>query len=144
MPPPDAPLDEERFRRAFAAWNEGDFDRFLEEAHPDMEYSPGIVVSRAEGEPVVYRGRDEMRRFFDEWHSVWRSELTVLGNEEFGDRILVTGRMRMTGGQSGVSVEQRVAFIGEAEDGLLRRLWSYPSEEAARAALEGSDPAGGS
>ena len=44
----------------------------------------------------------------------------------------------MTGTQSGVSVEQRVAFIGEAEDGLLRRLWSYPSEEAARDALRGA------
>ena len=138
MPPPDAPLSEDRFRRAFAAWNEGDFDRFLEEAHPEVEYSPGIVVSRAEGEPVVYRGRDELRGFFDEWHSVWRSELTVLGSEEVGDQLLVTGRMRMTGTQSGVSVEQGVAFIAEAEDGLLRRLWSYPSEEAARDALRGA------
>ena len=137
MSPGDAPLSEDRFRRAFAAWNEGDFDRFLEEAHPDLEYWPGIVVGRAEGEPVVYRGRDEIRQFFDEWHSLWRSELTVLGTEEVGDQVLVTGRMRMTGAQSGVSVEQAVAFIGEAEDDLLRRLWSYPSEEAARDALRG-------
>ena len=137
MSPGDAPLSEDRFRRAFAAWNEGDFDRFLEEAHPDMEYWPGIVVARAEGEPVVYRGRDEIRQFFDEWHSLWQSELTVLGTEDVGDQILVTGRMRMTGAQSGVSVEQRVAFIGELEDDQLRRLWSYPSEEAARAALRG-------
>jgi len=127
---------EEAIRSSFEAWNEGDFERWLQQAHPDCEYGPGILIGRTEGEQVVYRGRDELREFFDEWQTTWRTKLTIHSIEVYGNRALVLGRMRMTGNHSGATVEQDAAFISEVEDDRLRRLWSYPSHEAAREAIE--------
>ena len=130
------PLDRDAVRRSFEAWNAGDFDGWLAETAPDPEYSPGIVIGRPEGERVVYRGRDELRRFFDEWHSTWKTELTILEIEDLGGRAFITGRMQMTGSQSGAAVEQEVAWIADLDDeGRLRRLRSYPTPESAREAL---------
>ena len=134
---PDRTLPEERIRRGFEAWNRGDFEGFLADAHPDIEYGPGIVVQRAEGEPVVYRGRDELRKFFDEWHSQWRMEISVSEVDEVGEWTLVLGRARLTGVQSGATFEQDVGWIGQGdEEGRLLRMYSYPSHAEARAAAE--------
>ena len=129
------PLDEE-MRRAFEAWNAGDFDSWLADAHPDFEYRPGIVVGPAEGEPIVYRGREELQRFFNEWHSAWGMKLTIEQIEQVGDWMLVLGRARFTGVQSGATAEQEVGWIAQAEDGRVRRIASYPTHEAARAAAQ--------
>jgi ketosteroid isomerase-like protein len=132
---PDRALVEERIRRGFESWNRGDFAAFLEDVHPDIEYAPGIVVSRAEGEPVIYRGRDELFRFFDEWHSQWRMEIAVGEIEEIGEWFVVLGRAKLTGVQSGAAFEQDVGWIGQADgEARLLRLYSYPSHEAAREA----------
>ena len=132
------PVDEAVIRRAFEAWNNEDFEGFLDAAHPDVEYAPGIVIGQAEGERVVY-GRDRLREFFDEWHTAWKTHLTLESIDPVGeDAILILGRMRMTGAQSGASVEQEVGWVGYGEDGQLRRLESFPTHEAARAAAERS------
>ena len=134
MPENDRALLEERIRRTFAAWNAGDFDGWLEDTHPDIEYGPGIVVGPASGERVVYRGPDELRGFFDEWHSEWRMEITVTELEEVGDWFVILGHARLTGVQSGAAFEQDVGWIAQLEDDLLRRLYSFPSHEEAREA----------
>lgn len=132
------PLDREAIRRSFEAWNAGDFDGWLADVAPEPEYSPGIVIGPAEGERVVYRGRDELRGFFDEWHSTWKTELTILEIEEVDGRALITGQMRMTGTQSGATVEQEVAWIADLDaEGRLQRLRSYPTPETARDVISG-------
>jgi hypothetical protein len=94
------------------------------------------VVGPAEGEPIAYHGRDELLQFFEEWHSQWRMEISISAIEDLGgQRALILGRARMTGVQSGASFEQEVAWIGHGEDGLMRRLYSYPSHRAAREAV---------
>lgn len=131
------PPNEELIRRAFEAWNAGDFEGWLDNTHPDAEYCPGIVVGPAGGERVVYRGREELRKFFDEWHSTWKTHLTIESVEQVGDRVLVLGLMRMTGVQSGATAEQEVGWLVEVEGDRFRRLQSYPTQEAARAAASG-------
>jgi ketosteroid isomerase-like protein len=133
QPPPD----EAAIRRQFDAWNRGDFEGWLgEEAHPDIEYEAGILVGRAEGKQAVFRGREELRQFFDEWHSQWRMEIKVGALERVGDWLLMAGSARLTGVQSGASIEQEIGVIAQYEDGLLRRLRSFPNPEMARAAAE--------
>ena len=133
------PLDEV-IHRSFEAWNTGDFEGWLEGAHPDVEYAPGIVIGQAEGERVVYSGREQLREFFDEWHSRWQTHLTLESIEAVGERVLILCRMRMTGAQSGASAEQEVGFVARVEDEQLRRMDSYPTHEAARAMAESSTP----
>ena len=134
QPRPDAAT----IRGQFQAWNSGDYEGWMGEAHPEIEYTPGIIVGPAGGERVVYRGHDELRRFFEEWHSQWRMEFTVGEIEPAGDWILILGRARLTGVQSGATVEQDVGLIAQYEDGLLRRFRSCPSHQAARDAVEAS------
>jgi len=138
MPDKDQPrLDEAVIRRAFEAWNSEDFEGFLDTAHPHVEYVPGIVVGQAEGERVVYSGREELRAFFDEWHSVWKTHLALESVEPVRENVvLILGSMRMTGSKSGASAEQEVGWVGYVEDEQLRRLESFPSHELARAAVE--------
>ncbi len=82
QPPPDLAT----IRRQFEAWNRGDFDGWLgDEAHPDIEYEAGILVGRAEGEQAVFRGRKELRQFFDEWHSQWKMDMTIDELEQVGE-----------------------------------------------------------
>ena len=107
------PVDEAVIRHAFEAWNNGDFEGFLDTAHPDVEYTPGIVVGQAEGERVVYRGRDELRAFFDEWHSVWKTHLTLESIEPVGENVvLILGRMRMTGARAARARSRKSAGSG--------------------------------
>ena len=137
QPPPD----KDAIKRQFEAWNQGDFDGWLgKEAHPDIEYEAGILVGRAEGVQAVFRGHEELRRFFDEWHTQWHMEFTVDEVELVGDCSLITGTARLTGVQSGVTVEQEVGLVGQYEDNLLRRIRSFPSQEQARAAAERGAP----
>lgn len=130
------PLDETPIRRAFDAWNARDFEGWLADVHPDGEYRPGIVVGRPEGERVVYRGREELRAFFDEWHSTWQTHVELDAIEQVGEVVLILATMRMTGSQSGASAEQEIGFVAMLEDDKLRSLESYPTQEAARAAAE--------
>src|SRR5687768_739234 len=133
QPPPE---EQEMIRRAFEAWNEGDFESWLADAHPDAEYRPGIVVGPAEGEPIVYRGREELLRFFTEWHSAWGMKISAEEFEQVGEWTLVLGRVQFRGVQSGATAEQETGWIMQAEDGRVRRIASYPTHEAARAAAE--------
>jgi ketosteroid isomerase-like protein len=94
------------------------------------------VVGPAEGEPVVYRGREELRGFFDEWHSQWKMEITVGEVEQVGDWALILGRARLTGVQSGAAFEQDVGWVAQRDDeGRLLRMQSLPSHAEARAAF---------
>ena len=101
QPPPDLAT----IRRQFDAWNRGDFDGWLgDEAHPDIEYEAGILVGRAEGEQAVFRGREELRQFFDEWHSQWKMDMTIDELEQVGELASADlGRARLTGVQSGAT-----------------------------------------
>jgi ketosteroid isomerase-like protein len=131
------PPDEATIRRQFDAWNRGDFDGWLgDEAHPDIEYEAGILVGRAEGRQAIFRGRDQLRQFFEEWHSQWKMEITVDKLEQVGAWLLMTGTAQLTGVQSGATVNQDIGLIAQYEDGKLRRLRSFPSPELARAAAE--------
>jgi ketosteroid isomerase-like protein len=124
----------EAFQRACDAWNAGDFEGWLADAHPQFEYEPGIVIGPAHGGTDVYRSRDRLRRMFDEWHSLWKMEFTANEIEEIGDWIVVLGQARMTGVQSGATVEQKIAWIMQFEGDLVRRMRSFPSHEEAGAA----------
>jgi ketosteroid isomerase-like protein len=140
MSQPEPPLHEKReaFERSIAAWNAGDFEGWLAYTHPQFEYEPGIVIGPAHGGSDVYRSRDRLRRMFDEFHSQWDMEFTFEGIEEIGDSTLFVGTARMTGTQSGATVEQKIAWVAQFEDGLCRRMQSYQSPEAARAAAADS------
>ena len=110
--------------RSFEGWNRGDPDAWLEGAHPEIEWY-SEVVRRVEGGEAVYRGTEEMRRYWDEWHSVWDMRVEVTETRDLGETVIAFAQLHSRGRVSGVDVDQPVAFVFEFEDGLARRTRVY-------------------
>jgi ketosteroid isomerase-like protein len=111
-------------KAGFDAWNRGDVDAWLGSGHPEIEWS-SEVARRLQGAETVYRGRQEMRRFWDEWHSVWNLTIEIAEYRDFGDTVVAIGQMRVHGRASEIDIEQPVAYVGEFEQGLVRKLRAY-------------------
>ena len=119
----------EAARRAVDGWNRGDIDAWLESAHPDVEWS-SAVARRVEGAQTVWRGREEIRRFWDEWHSLWDLSIEISDFRDLGDIVVALGGMQITGKGSGVDLAQPVGYVVEFDGDLIRKMSAYmdPSE----------------
>ena len=117
-------------RRSFEAWNRGDVDAWLEPSHPDVEWY-SEVARRLQGVDTVYRGRAQLRQFWDEWHSVWDLTIEISDYRDLGDTVVALGRMRVHGKASEIDIEQPVAYVAEFEGGLVRKLRAYHDQNQA-------------
>jgi ketosteroid isomerase-like protein len=106
--------------RSIAAWNRGDFDACVDFAHPDVEWTSG-VAEKLSGD-AIYRGVDGVRRYWDEWHELWRVRLDV---REIGDTVVVVACTEARGDLSGVILRQRIGYTYEFEDRMARRVRSF-------------------
>ena len=97
-------------RGSFDGWNRGDVDAWLRVAHPEVEWTSEIVT-RIEGAEAVYRGHAELRRYWDDWHSLWDVTIEVSEIRDLGDVVLVLGRIRTRGDASGIDLERTVAYV---------------------------------
>ena len=126
-------------RRSFEGWNHGDFDAWVEGAHPEVEWTSEIV-RRIEGADSVYRGTDEMRRYWDDWHSVWDVTIELSEVRDLGDTVLAIARIHTHGRGSGIDVDGPVSFVFEFEEGLVRKARAYlDPQQAIEAAGRGGD-----
>jgi ketosteroid isomerase-like protein len=116
------------------AWNSADVERWLEMAHPELEWFPAIQ-RQVEGGEVVYTGEPELRRFFDDWHALWGLGFEVTETRDLGDAVLALARITTTGPASHVEVERAIGYVFEFEDGLLRRARAYLSAAEALEAV---------
>jgi ketosteroid isomerase-like protein len=121
-------------RRSLDAWNRGDLNAWLETGHPEIEWTSGIATE-VEGTEAVYRGEEEMRGFWDEWHSLWDLTIEVSEIRDFGDTVLALGHIQTHGKTSGVDLERPVAYVYELEGGLVRKVRAYQDENQALEAV---------
>jgi ketosteroid isomerase-like protein len=117
-------------RRSFDGWNRGDFDAWLEAAHPDVEFYSEIL-KRIEGGETVLRGPAELRRFWNEWHSLWDLTIDLSEIRDLGDTVVALGRIRTRGKGSGVDLEGAVAYVFEFDRGLARNVRAYLDQSRA-------------
>ena len=90
--------------------------------HPDVEAHPSI-----EGAPALH-GRDAIR---DWMTKATAPELRPLDYHLCGEHVIVRGYIRY---HEGRMMTERLAFwLFELEDGMVRRMASYPTREAALA-----------
>jgi ketosteroid isomerase-like protein len=122
----------------FEAWNRSDFDGWANLAHPEVEFRPEMAA-QLEGIGGVYRGREGLRRFWDEFHDVWETvTVTVDEHEWVGERLLVVGCVNARGRHSGVPVNSPLAWLIEFDADLITRTWSFVDARAARDAAHRS------
>src|SRR5215213_3788021 len=111
----------EAVRRTIDAWNRCDVDVWMREYHPEIEYT-SAVLEHVEGAQSLYRGHAEMRRFWDDWHSVWNLNNDISDFRDLGETVVALGVYRTRGNASGVDLEGPVAYVCEFEAGLARRV----------------------
>jgi ketosteroid isomerase-like protein len=129
--------DEQVVRRAYALWNRSDYDSLLEllldNSAPEVEIHSRF--GSLGGEP--FRGHDGVRAWLTEVQEnferfePWLDEALPAGD----DRIVVLGGISFQARESGLDMDERMGWIHEFRDGLLRRMLFYGSQaEALRAA----------
>jgi uncharacterized protein len=120
--------DIEGMRRAYEGLSRGDVEGALELIDPEVE-----VRDRPEApDPQIYHGyegvRTAVQATFDTFDLVeFEPERFV----EVGDRIVVVIRMRGTGKESGVPVEDRIAHLWTMRDGKAWRMQVYSDPDEA-------------
>jgi ketosteroid isomerase-like protein len=118
----------ELVRSVLRAFEKLDTAAIEELCAPDAEYD----WSRRLLDPVVVRGFDGLRAFFDEVHGIF-DEIVFKEEEvlEFGDELLVVSTGRFRGRTSGVDVTARAANVWTIRDGKLARFRFYQTKEDA-------------
>lgn len=115
----------EAARRSLEGWNRGDFDAWVgQRHHPEVEFISALAT-HVEGGEAVWRGVAELRRFWDEWHSLWNLSVQVAEIRDLGDRVLAIGQFRVRAKASGVELESPVAYLFEFDGDLVRRVRAY-------------------
>jgi ketosteroid isomerase-like protein len=123
----------ELVRQGHARWRAGDYDALLDflisSSAPDIElYSRFGGFS---GEP--YRGHDGVRAWiadiqenFDRFDP-WLDEARAAGD----DRVVAFGGIRFRARESGVDMAERMGWVYEFRNGLVRRMMFYGSSSEA-------------
>jgi ketosteroid isomerase-like protein len=106
-------------RRLFEAWNRDDADALVSACHPDVTIT--TRTSRIQGEP--YRGHAGVRRWLAEAQESFEyMEPSYDELREVGERVLAFGRVRTKGKESGVKLDDRLAWVCGFRDGKLFRM----------------------
>ena len=124
--------DVEAAEASVRLWNKGDRAGFLAAFHPDGQWSSAIK-RQVEGGEGLYRGREEIGMFWDEWHSVWDPP-NIVFSEARSPRdgwVVAFGGFRATGAGSGVGVEREFGWVFQIENGLIREASTYLSRKEA-------------
>jgi ketosteroid isomerase-like protein len=115
-------------RRAFKEFERRDLSQLQELCQPDIE----MDWSRRLIDPVVTRGYDGLRAFFEEISAIFQEaffeEEEIL---ECGDKVLVVSTGHFRGKASGIDVTARAANVWTIRDGKLARFCFYQSKEDA-------------
>jgi uncharacterized protein (TIGR02246 family) len=127
----------ELLRHANDAWNRRDLDLWESLLSPDVVYRPipGFTETQER------RGRDEARRFAEEFFEAWAVDFVskldtvrVYGNAVVA-RVVFTGHGRT----SGVEISERMFEVYFFEDGLITRFEDFTDREEALKAAGASD-----
>ena len=114
-------------RQAFEWFIAHDMESFLSVLHPDAEAHPSIG-----GAPRL-KGREEIARWWDRFASLGGDiEVRPLDFEARGDCVIVRGYLRRRQGRT--LAESQVHWLYEFRDGLIVRMESHPTRQAALAA----------
>jgi ketosteroid isomerase-like protein len=114
------------------ALNRGDVDRMLVLMHPDFEWRP------LEASPVarVYRGREQVRRYVEDWLGTFESlRLDLEEPTEVGDHVVAIVRGHARGRASGVQLDSRFCQVWTVRRGIAVGMVEYATREQGLAVL---------
>ena len=117
---------------AIQFWNARERERFLALFQPQAVWSSAIK-RQVEGGEGLYRGREEIGRFWDEWHAIWEDlKMTVSEVSSPHDGcVFAWGALGGSGKASGAGTERPFGWVFQVEDGLIRDVRAYLSRDEA-------------
>lgn len=123
-------------RRSIEAFARGEFDAFIADHHPDVEWQ----TAADEPNPRTYRGADGLRRFADDISEAWADRfgdvMVFEGFIDLGDWVVVPWTARLRGRISGIPVDVRETYAVRVEDGRIVRVDEYRTKEEAIEAVQ--------
>lgn len=122
-------------RRAYSAWNGGDWATLLSLADPDIEWRPALGTS-LEG-ATIYYGPEGVRAYRDEVEGLLgtiSSEPTEILRAT-REHVIVRTHVRGRGAESGIEVDQHFVHAWTIRNGRIVAMRSFPSEREALAVL---------
>ena len=127
---PVSDADFEVVRRAWAACSSLDLDGMVAELHPDVVAIPfGAAL-----EGKAYRGPEQVVAWLRDEILVSWEYFQVLPErfERVGERLLVTGRWKARGSESGVELDIPASWVVEVRDGKVAYWQTYTDHGQAR------------
>ena len=119
----------ETLRRAWKAWEKGEWDALYALYHPDIVWDASALEGPITG---IYHGHDGVRQYFSEWlESFEAHEARAEKFIDAGDDVIVGIRLKGRGKASGVEVEMARCNIYRMRDGLAVRVELYENEAEA-------------
>jgi ketosteroid isomerase-like protein len=100
-------------------FNSQDLDKYLELIDPAVEWH----VAREDPDTTVHHGRDEVRAYLEGWISAFSDlqiHTKVLGED--GDDVRTEIRFTGHGSESGVPLDEWVAFTFSIQDGRVTKV----------------------
>jgi ketosteroid isomerase-like protein len=122
----------ELVRGIVEALNRGDLDEMLARMHPDFEWRP------LEASPVarVYRGREQVRRYVEDWLGTFESlRLELEDPAQVADRVVAVVRGHGRGRASGVQIETRFCQVWTLCHGTAIAMEEHATREQGLASV---------
>ena len=121
-------------RRGNDAFNRGDFERFADGLHPDIEFRD---LAHAADAPEALRGAQALLSLMSEWPESFddfRAEISEY--IEAGDHVVCVTRWTGRGKASGAVVDVAQVDVYELREGkIVRATLAYPDKATALEAL---------
>ena len=119
---------------ALETFNTGDVDAALEYMHPNIAWSHERLERVAEA--IIYRGRGEVRRFWESYFDSFERFNLRVGETQHGDGWVACHTVIVALGRgSKVEVESPpVVYLYKVEDDLITRVTAFPDMDEALAA----------
>ena len=120
----------EILRRQFALLSQDDYEAFFDELPPEGVFD----FSRRLIDPVVLRGRDELRAWIERERQMWEGDHVSYEPKELidaGDKVLALVRVSGRGKASGVEVEAYVWNVATFRDGEWVEMTYFGDDRAA-------------
>jgi ketosteroid isomerase-like protein len=108
----------EIFKRAAEAWNRDDFDTWIEQHDPEVEWFALMEV---------YRGRAGVRRVWESFKGDMQITVRFDDIRDLGDTVLALGEMKSTGRTTGLNFTDEVAQLVTYRDGRAIRVRDFAS-----------------
>jgi serine/threonine-protein kinase RsbW len=119
-------------RQMFAAFNEGDIERFVAGMHPEIVFVPLLTSAAIGSEP--YRGRDGMRQYLRDAFTWAEGRIDLTAMQDFGDTVVAHAQIRVTPNE-GEATTLAAIYVARLRDGLVVDLVTLADGAAAQRSL---------